>query len=510
MNARRCELWDASTSAAVDRHSIDGLGIPSAILMERAALACARAVVELRASEDVVAVCGGGNNGGDGVAIARILHGWGVPARVVLAGVPANAAMTEQLTIARACGVTVEALAEVADPPGAVIVVDALLGTGSRGAPRGAIAAALARIARWAGPRLAVDLPSGVDPDRGSVATDAVVATRTVTFGRSKPGLHVTPGRTHAGEVIVADIGLVAPSEVAIAARIVDPQACAAILRGLPPARHKGDRGHVGFVGGGADTPGAVLLATAAAFRTGAGLCTAASDDAALRALWIAARPELMVAGLGDRPVPSADALVVGPGLTDRGATAHLAALWQGDPRPAIWDASALDHVPADAAPVAPRVITPHPGEAARMLARIDPGAGWSSAVVQGDRLAAARMLARRFSAIVVLKGEGTLVDDGEAIAIAPWGGEGLSTAGSGDALAGAIGALLARGLAPGDAARIGVMLHARAGELALARHMGTMAGDVAEALADARDEVDRDPAAWSIDAPGLPRWSSG
>ncbi len=506
MTARRIQLWDAATSSAVDRHSIEVLGIPSAVLMERAALACARAVVELGAACDVVSVCGGGNNGGDGVAIARILHGWGIPARVLLAGGPANPAMGQQLAIARACGIAIDELATVGEPSHDVVVVDALLGTGSRGEPRGAVAAALARIAGWAGPRVAVDLPSGVDPDRGSVARDAVKATRTVTFGRSKPGLHVAPGRGYAGEVIVADIGLVAPAEVGSAARLIDPAACAASLRATATPRHKGDRGHVAVVGGGADTPGAVLLTAEAAFRTGAGLCTLVSDDAGLRAMWIAARPEVMVAGRSEPPVPAADALVVGPGLTDPSAAAGLVALWGSDPRPAIWDASALDHLPC-AAPGGPRIVTPHPGEAARMLARIAPAFGWTTARVQSDRIYAARTLAERFATICVLKGEGTIVVAGNDVAIAPWGGEGLSTAGSGDALAGAIGALLARGLPPADAARISVMLHARAGELALGHHRGTMAGDIVESLAAARDEIDRNPQAWSVDAPGLPRW---
>ncbi|MBX7082979.1 MAG: NAD(P)H-hydrate dehydratase [Nannocystaceae bacterium] len=476
---RTTELWDAAQCAAVDRHSIEQVGMPSPLLMERAALACSHEVVALRhgAALPVVVACGPGNNGGDGLAIARQLHGWGVPVTIVRAGANGNDAVAQQLQLARACGVPI-----AESWPAAALVVDAVLGTGSRGAPRGAIAEALAAMTAIAGPRLAVDVPSGVDPDRGSVHAHAVRADVTVTFGRSKPGLHVTPGRAHAGRVVVADIGLLAPAGTLAHASVLRGDAIAAMLAARPQPRHKGDRGHVGIVGGGPATPGAVVLAVAAALRGGAGLVTLASDDASVRSAAIAARPELVLAPRERRPAPGAGALVVGPGLTDPSDHAALPQLYLDDDRPAVWDASALDHVPARA-PAAPRILTPHPGEAARLLARFEQDAGWTAARVQADRIAAARTLAHRAGAVVVLKGEATVVADGDALAIATMGGPALATAGSGDVLAGLCGALLAAGHPARVAAGVAVMLHAACGEIAARRHRGTMALDLVDAL---------------------------
>ncbi len=484
------ELWDASTAALADRHTIETLGVPSAVLMERAALATSHEIVALREALPVVVVAGPGNNGGDGFAVARQLHGWGVPTIACAATPTRNAACEQQLALARACGVSI--VERVADLPRHAIVVDALLGTGSKGAPRGAIAAALADLRAIAGPRVAIDVPSGLDPDTGAVAEHAAAARVTVTFVRSKPGLHVTPGRAHAGTVVVADIGIVAPPGTRPSARLVDPQRVHEELRARPPAAHKGARGHVGLVAGARDTPGAALLAATAAFRAGAGLCTVATDDAVLRDALLAARPELMFAdGSARPPAPSAQALVVGPGLVDAAAHAGLAWLWQHDARAAVWDASALGSIPLRTPPAAARIITPHPGEAAAMLSRADPASAWTSARVQAERLVAARTLAATTGATVVLKGEGTIVaqPDGE-LAIAPMGDSALATAGSGDVLAGILAALLVRDETALVAATLGVLLHARAGELAGARHPGTLALDIVEALDHALDDA--------------------
>jgi ADP-dependent NAD(P)H-hydrate dehydratase / NAD(P)H-hydrate epimerase len=485
------ELWNASTAALADRHTIEALGVPSVVLMERAALATSHEIVALRAGSTlpVVVVAGPGNNGGDGFAVARQLHGWGVPTLACAVGPTRNEACEQQLALARASGVTlVERIGEL---PRRAIVVDALLGTGSKGAPRGTIAEALAELDAIEGPRVAIDLPSGVDPDTGAVAEHAVRARVTVTFVRSKPGLHVTPGRAHAGVVVVADIGITSPPGTRPSALLLDPEAAHAELRARPPAAHKGERGHVGMVGlvaGARDTPGAALLAATAAFRAGAGLCTVATDDPVLRQDLLAARPELMFADASARPpAPSAKALVVGPGLTDRAAHAGLAWLWEHDERAAVWDASALESIPLGPPPKAARVITPHPGEAAKLLARGLDDDAWTSARVQAERLAAARTLASITAATVVLKGEGTIVaqPDG-ALAIVPIGGSGLATAGSGDVLAGVIAALLVRDETAARAATLGVLFHARAGDIASARHPGTLALDVVDALDDA------------------------
>ncbi|EDM73624.1 hypothetical protein PPSIR1_10155, partial [Plesiocystis pacifica SIR-1] len=490
------QLWTAADASGADRYTMDVLGAPSPVLMERAAL-CVSAEVEALAASSAVRVevlCGPGNNGGDGLAVARQLWARGYTGvRAVLATARRNDAAEAQLALARAYGVPiVDARAFESGPLGSgspMILVDALLGTGSRGAPRGGVAEALAwaTSVRAAQPVqvVAVDVPTGVDVDSGAVSSDAALAAAcTVTFQRSKPGLHLTPGRALAGRVVVADIGLRARPGLRAAGELVDPRAVASWLGGLGSAAHKGQRGHVGVLAGAAATPGAALLVSVAALRMGAGLVTlsARGGKGPLLAPLVAARPELMLAfeGPEEAPTPGAGVLVVGPGRTDlltgagEGAElaqrrAELTELDRSDPRPMVWDASGLEFMAwlfGEARSAGPRVITPHPGEAARCLAMVEPDAGWTSARVQADRRAAARALAERSGATVVLKGAGTVIAEAEAgtgarWAVCPRGSERLATAGSGDVLAGAIAALLARGLSPWQAAAAGVHVHA-------------------------------------------------
>lgn len=490
MNAP-AELWSAADAVAADRHTMDVLGVPSPVLMERASLCVAAEIVERCAGEalPVVVLCGPGNNGGDGFATARILAGWSVSTIAIACTEKRNAAAQQQLELARAYGVQVrDALPD--DAPARAVWVDALLGTGSSGAPRGGIADALAWVAGRRGPKVAIDVPTGVDVQSGSVNGPAFVADVTVTFVRSKVGLHVTPGRGHAGQVVVADIGIAPAPETASALRLTDPQGVAQRLAALPPGAHKGARGHVAIVGGGAGTPGAAILAGTAAMRAGAGLVTIVTPSDDVRAQLVAHRPELMVAQWSMPMHPIATVLVVGPGLTEADPDA-LAQLWTVDRRPALWDASALDRVPLRQAPGGPRIVTPHPGEAAWMLSRAH-GSGWTPARVQAGRLAAARELATLTGAVVVLKGEGSVIAaPGGSVEIAVAGGPELATAGSGDALSGLGGALLGRGLSATEAASAAVHVHGIAGVLAAAQRPGAMALDIADAIGDAmRSEV--------------------
>jgi len=491
------ELWTAATATASDHHTMGVLGVSSPLLMERAALCVSHEVLALLggAPRSVGVLVGPGNNGGDALAVARQLHGWGVPVAAWLPTERHNAAVAEQLRLAQACGVAVHH-GRPSNAEAGRLWVDGLLGTGSRGALRGEVAEAVVWLCDHGTTCVAIDLPTGVDPDTGAVAMFAVQAEVTVTFARSKPGLHVTPGRSHVGRVVVADIGLVPPPGVEERQALLDPREVAAFMRMLPAGEHKGQRGHLGIVGGSPGTTGAALLAGVAALRAGAGLVTVASPDPALPGALLAARPELMTAPLVEESgqlLPRVGALVVGPGLTDAQSQALLPRLWAEDPRPALWDASALDGVPMTGlVPAGPRVITPHPGEAARMLARLAPGEGWSGARVQAQRIEAARRLAAATCAVVVLKGEGSLVaragNDG-ALAVAVSGGPALATAGSGDVLAGLGGALLARGLPAWEAAQAAVHIHGVAGEQ-LGDEVGPIALDVAEALPSAIREV--------------------
>jgi len=494
------ELWTAEISAAADRHTMERLGIPSPLLMERAALCVAQEVAALRDGTGlpVLVLCGPGNNGGDGLAVARQLFGWEIPAQAVLCTERHNDAVAQQLALCRSFGVTVHE-GWPQDAPTTALVVDALLGTGSRGAPRGPIASALARQVSIEGPRVAVDLPTGLDADTGEVHDGALAADVTVTFVRSKPGLHVTPGRAHAGRVVVADIGLLGEPDRDRTHALVDPGFVGRLLSRLPAGAHKGQRGHLGIVGGSAGTPGAAVLAAAGALRGGTGLVTIASRDPVVAEQLLAHRPEVMVTVRDDANLlPRADALCVGPGLTDPADQAGIAELWQRERRPMIVDASGLDVLPLGAegqALATGRVITPHPGEAARLLARADADAGWSGATVQGRRIAAARALAWHTGAVTVLKGEGTVVADPMGNGVRPEqpdqivaslvvsGGPGLATAGSGDVLAGLLGGLLARGVPAGPAACAAAYVHGLAGERMTVD--GAVAMDVADAIGE-------------------------
>jgi hydroxyethylthiazole kinase-like uncharacterized protein yjeF len=493
------QLWTAEMAAAADILTMDVLGMPSPVLMERAALCVSaeiEALAERRGAKVVSILVGPGNNGGDGLAIARQLHGRGRTVRAAMVSARHNDAVEQQLALARTHGVEiVESLSELSAER--AIVVDALLGTGSRGAPRGAIAGALEWLAGR--PRehvavVAVDLPSGVDVDTGSVPGSVATADVTVTFQRSKPGLHLTPGREHVGRLVVADIGLLAPSSMVSGLQLIDPAEVAGWIDALPSASHKGRRGHVGVIGGTGGTPGAAILAATAAMRAGAGLATLAPLDPKLRELLVERRPELMLAPPEHAwTIPAADVLVVGPGLGPSDEEA-LARLCLDDARKIVWDAGGLDHYRKG-----PRshqhVLTPHPGEAARLLARAEPDRSWDGAAVQANRREAAERLAAATGAVVVLKGAGTVVANSKHLAICTTGGPALAAAGTGDVLAGTIGALLGRGMDPWAAACAGVHVHGLAGDRLPPN--GALALDVADALVPAFESVATAPPTW-------------
>lgn len=476
-------LWRCEDAAAADDYTINTLGVPSVVLMERVALAVAREVMRCRGNE-AIPVCvlvGPGNNGGDGLAMARILAGWGVPVEALLVSDRRNDANEAQLKLARAIGVPIgDHLPERA------VVVDALLGTGATGALRGAIAAAVADQARTRGPKIAIDVPTGVDASTGEVAGDAFAADLTLTVQHSKPGLHVTPGRAYAGQVRIVDVGIMLrPAYVVPDYELILSSQVATWLQGFGPVEHKGQRGHVAVIGGSAGTPGAAILAGTAAMRSGAGLCTLVGGDPTLHEALIAHRPELMaMSWSADRPCPGAHALVVGPGLTH--PPSGISELFERDPRPAIWDASGLDAIAGRGSslqPAGPRVLTPHPGEAARLLARFD-DQDWQPADVQRQRWRAAQTLAVRSGAVVVLKGAGSIVATPTgAMAVATVGSDALATAGSGDVLAGMVGALLARGLPAEVAASVAVHVHGLAGQWCGSKRPFPVAEEIALAV---------------------------
>lgn len=502
-------LVGAAEMRAIDRAAIDGLGIPSLQLMTRAGGAVVESALALAAPGGrVVVLTGGGNNGGDGWVAARLLHAAGRRVRVVAVVDPEAlagdaAAVAENALDAGVPWALFHHDVALEAGPGDV-VVDALLGTGLSRAPEGAFAEAIERVAaaRAAGARvLAVDVPSGLSADTGRPLGPCVVADATVTFAFQKRGLILHPGPAHAGAVRVADIGIpaAAAARVPPTCDLLDEASVRALVPARDPAAHKGDAGRLLVVAGSAGKAGAAHLALTGALRGGAGLVTLAARPEVLGPA-LAGRPEAMSVALpGEGPLGmedlgallaathDVDALVIGPGIPRGSETGELLVeLLLARKVPAVLDADALNAL-ADAPALlaglatlpAPLVLTPHPGEMARLC-------GLSVEEVQADRLALAAAKARAWRAVVVLKGARTVVADPSGVpAVVPTGNPGLATGGTGDVLAGLCGALLAGGCPSVDAARVAAYLHGAAGDLAAARvgQRGLLAGDLGEAI---------------------------
>ena len=486
----------AEEMRALDRATIEDVGIPALTLMETAGRAVAAAAMRmLQRTGHVAVVCGPGNNGGDGFVVARVLRDHGLDAVAYLAvpraSVKGDAAAHLEI-LERAGGVvrsieTPAQLAELADTiGGAELAVDALFGIGPLRPIEGHLAQVVATINR-ARQRLAVDIPSGLDSDTGKVIGVCVDAHRTVVMAAHKIALVSAPGFAQCGVVEIAEIGVPAGviATAIVHAGLVEESDVRGWLPRLAALDHKGTRGHVVIVGGSPGMRGAGRLAALAALRAGAGLSTLAAvggDD-------LTAPDSVMtraLAGTLAELLAGKQAVVIGCGLReDDDARAWIAEVLAAGV-PAVVDAGALNLVATDPTALAraagPVVLTPHPGEAARLL-------GITAKEVEADRLAAARALAAKTRAVVVLKGARTLVCDGtlgdDHCSINPTGGPALATGGSGDVLAGTIGALLAQGLAAADAARAGVYVHGRAGERLEAVHgRGAVSGDLGLAIA--------------------------
>ncbi len=455
-------LFDAAGIRAVDRWAIEEQGIPAEALMKAAGTALAEAVAELARDGPVRIVCGKGNNGGDGLLAARQLTGMGFEAE------------------------TLEVFAE--EPSGDLnawlagsgAVVDAIFGTGFSGEVGGPAAAAIEAINRCGAPVVACDIASGVDASTGEVKGVAVEADLTVSFHAAKLGHFVAPGKWHTGELRVSPIGIPdrAPSEPA--GGVID-----ASVLGIAPKRGarstKFTSGQVAIAGGSRGLTGAVRMSSHAAIRAGAGYATVAVP-ADLESIFEQGQPEVMSVGCpgGDGCLAPgslkavlavferAAAGVLGPGLgREPGAVelAREAAAAIGSPL--VVDADGLNafagRLEEIAARGAPTILTPHAGELGRLLDR-------PSEEITSSRLASAREAAGAAGAVVVLKGDDTIVTDGERVAVNAIASPALATAGTGDVLSGMTAALLARGLEPFAAACAAVIAHARAGRAAVER----------------------------------------
>jgi|1186.fasta_scaffold01781_1 hydroxyethylthiazole kinase-like uncharacterized protein yjeF len=485
-------LYDGREMQALDGRAIEELGIPGAVLMEQAGAAAANELlVRYPAASRVAVVCGAGNNGGDGFVVARRLLGAGLEVTAFLIGQASRMGIDAQVNmdLAGKLGIPIERGPSAARLRAALrradVAVDALFGTGFTGAPRPPAAAAIAELNRSRTPVVALDVPSGVDASFGTVAGACVEAAVTVTFHAPKLGLVVAPGSTHAGEIVVADIGIPPQLEQPTTAALATRRVLEAVPR-RDASSTKYRAGAVLVVGGAPGMAGAPLLAGRAVLRAGGGLVWLAVPAEVVPAIGMTA-PELMV-----HPIPAglklagrAGAVVVGPGLgRDQGASelaVHLAREHKG---PIVVDADGLFAIAGYPELLArrriPAVLTPHAGELARLL-------GVSSDEVERGRVQCVREAARRANAVVLLKGADTLVaaPGGGRLVVSTATAHGLATAGTGDVLSGTIGSLLARGLDPLTAAVCGAVGHARAGALAAERigPDGIIAGDVIDHL---------------------------
>ena len=488
-------LYEAGEMRAVDAWAIEEQGVPSLDLMERAGAGLARVVAEAATPGPVRIVVGKGNNGGDGLVAARLLHEDGHEVDVL-----STAPLEELRGDARA---NLECLPGSAPEPfdperldGSGVIVDALLGTGFEGVAREPAASAIAAINAVGAPVVACDVPSGVNASTGEIEAEAVSALATATFHGSKLGLHVEPGKSHAGAVEVVDIGVPrgAPAPGAgglISERVLD------LYPHRPRSGSKFESGVVVVVGGSAGLTGAPTMAARSASRAGAGYVQVAVPESAQAAIDMRLL-EQMSRGLPEHDgahtpqgVPVAEemaeragAVVLGPGLgRDEGAAEFARALAAAVPIPLLVDADGLNAHAGSLESLrdrtAPTVLTPHEGELGRLL-EVD------SDEVRQHRLAHAREAAERSGAVVLLKGDDTIVAvPGGPVAVSPGATPALATAGTGDVLSGLIGALLAKGLAAFEAAALGALAHALAGMAAAERHGAdhVVAGDVIDAL---------------------------
>jgi hydroxyethylthiazole kinase-like uncharacterized protein yjeF len=556
--AAAARLVTAEEMASLDRAAIETRGIASLTLMERAGREASRAIVAWWRSAagsrrrgtgasagarggrparpalgSVLVFCGRGNNGGDGLVVARHLKAAGFTPRALvaaeeeslspdaLANLEACARARIPITFLpdrRAWGVGSEAAIAAEN---AVFLVDALLGTGSKGAPRDGIAAAIELATLSQKPIASIDIPSGVDATTGYAAIPSIRADVTLTLGLRKLGLALEPGREHAGEIQVLDIGI--PPDLVDALRPSTVAATAAWARALlpkrPPNAHKGSAGRVLVVGGSAGMMGAVALASHSALRAGAGYSVAAIPRSCVDVL--ESRVTEVVkrgcAETGERSLATealeailpeaqrADVVAIGPGLSRNPETERLVwALLDQVEAPIVLDADGLNAFEGKTLRRGhgPLIVTPHYGESARL-------GGTSVGEVARDPLGWARGFASSSGAIVCLKSVPMLtVVANEPAVLNATGNPGMATAGAGDVLTGAIAGLLAQGMAPPEAAAVGCYVHGLAGDIAARRlgRRGLTAGDIRDALPAALVALE----SGALDEPGAAGVESG
>ena len=467
----------------LDRQAIEVHGIAGYELMNRAG---ARVFQTLRArwpeARALTVCCGGGNNGGDGYVVARLARQAGLRIQLIALKDPAELGgdAAQAARDWRQCGGGVETINERLRGD---VIVDALLGTGLDRPAEGDYARLIEHINDSGRPVVAVDVPSGLDADTGMPTGPCIRAACTVSFIGAKRGLQTGQAGRWCGDRLFDDLDVPEAIYAAIEADagLVDAVDLDHWLPSRPPDTHKGDLGHVLIVGGDHGMAGAPILAGVAALRAGSGLVSLATrSDHALTATTV--QPELMAHGVEepdrlDALLGRADVIAIGPGL---GQSPWSGRVWQralAAPQPAIVDADGLNLLAREPVRRSGMVITPHPGEAARLLdCRV--------ADVQSDRFGAVRELASRYASTVVLKGHGSLISaESGLVRVCPYGNPGMASAGMGDALTGLIASFSGQGLSAFDAASCGVLVHALAGDRAAHGVRQILASDLIAAL---------------------------
>ncbi|MGD9850795.1 MAG: NAD(P)H-hydrate dehydratase [Nitrospirales bacterium] len=513
-------LVTAEQMQSLDRRTIQETHVAGTTLMERAGQGVVAKLIASWGSpkgHTIVIVCGKGNNGGDGFVVARLLHKKGAKVHTILLSPPKELSQDAKTMYRRLTQLAPRTRLHIQPSPetfqalleGGHMIVDAILGTGLTSTVREPYLSAIRLINQCSRKVVAVDIPSGLDSDSGMVLGSAVNADLTITFGYPKVGLYLGAAIDRVGQIHVVDIGI--PSKFADDLsphiQLLTPDRVRPMIPARPLTAHKGTFGHAGIMAGSPGKTGAAAMAGLSALRIGAGLVTIASPRS-VSPILEAKLLEVMTDPMPDSPkhrlgmdaysallsfVQHKSALGIGPGLgVSEDTTALLIKLLPQLTIPCLLDADALNglarHPEVFSATKFPPILTPHPGEMARLM-----GEGYSANTINQDRLTIATRFAQQCRAIVVLKGARTIVADPVGkMAICPTGNPGMASAGMGDVLTGIISGLLAQGLSSWDAAQAGVYIHGLAGDLAATRlgQAGLIASDVISAIPQALQAI--------------------
>lgn len=510
------KLLTSEEMRLLDSISIEKIGIPGIVLMENAGRSVADLINKRFPPPVRVCIfCGPGNNGGDGLVVARHLFNRGYKVQVFL-GCPKEKLKGDagvNLKIASNMGIKISEITSSSQLPSSeldtnensTILVDAILGTGARGAPRGILREMVNLINKWKGVKIAIDLPTGVNADTGEVTGEAVKANYTVTFGYPKRGMYLYPGMNYSGEIIVADIGIpfniLEREKIHISANLLSEKEFPPGIFYRLPSSHKGDFGHLFVLAGSPGMTGAATLACRAALKIGAGLVTLGVPrslnpilEVKLTEAMTLPLPETEEGTLSFKAIEKIykfaeryQALVIGPGLSRNPETKKLVKeILKNLDVPLVLDADGINSIAGELEFIRNysglAVLTPHPGELARLI-------GTSTSEIQKDRIRAAVNLAKQTGKITVLKGAKTVIAEPEENCwINTTGNAGMASGGTGDVLAGMIGGLLAQKKDALTATKLGVYLHGLAGDIAAQKYGQTSltAQDIIEHLPSA------------------------